>query len=68
MGIRGVEVYYPEHTPDQTRLFSKLAQHHDLLMTGGTDFHGAMHPEIKMGSGKGDLRIPCELYEKLVQA
>ena len=68
MGIRGVEVYYPEHTPDQTRLFSKLAQHHDLLMTGGTDFHGAMHPEINMGSGKGDLRIPCELYEKLVQA
>lgn len=68
MGIRGIEVYYPEHTPDQTRLFSKLAQDHALLMTGGTDFHGAMHPEINMGSGKGDLCIPYELYDKLVQA
>lgn len=68
MGIRGVEVYYPGHTPDQTQLFSELAQQHDLLMTGGTDFHGAMHPKINMGSGRGDLRIPYELYDKLVRA
>ena len=67
MGIQGVEVYYSEHTARQTRLFAELAQRHNLLMTGGTDFHGAIQPEIKMGSGSGNLIVPYELYEKLIQ-
>jgi predicted metal-dependent phosphoesterase TrpH len=66
-GIQGVEVYYSGHTPDQTRLYTELAQRHDLLMTGGSDFHGAIQPEIEMGSGRGDLIVPYELYEKLIQ-
>ena len=66
MGIKGVEVYYTEHTADQTRLLAKLALRHDLLMTGGTDFHGAIHPDIEMGSGKGKLHVPYELFEKLI--
>jgi len=66
MGIQGVEVYYPEHTADQTRLFAELAQRHELLLTGGTDFHGSIHPDIEMGSGKGNLSISYELYEKLI--
>jgi len=66
MGIQGIEVFYPEHTPEQTRLFAELAQRHNLLLTGGTDFHGSIHPEIAIGSGKGDLFVPYELYEKLI--
>jgi len=66
MGIQGIEVFYPEHTPGQTRLFAELAQRHKLLLTGGTDFHGSIHPEIAIGSGKGDLFVPYELYEKLI--
>jgi predicted metal-dependent phosphoesterase TrpH len=67
MGIQGVEVYYSEHTAEQTRFFAELARRHELLMTGGTDFHGALQPEIKMGSGSGNLFVPYELYEKLIQ-
>jgi predicted metal-dependent phosphoesterase TrpH len=66
-GIQGVEVYYSGHTPDQTRLYAALAQRHDLLMTGGSDFHGAIQPEIEMGSGQGDLIVPYELFKKLIQ-
>jgi len=66
MGILGIEVFYPEHTPEQTRLFAELAQRLNLLLTGGTDFHGAINPEIAIGSGKGDLFVPYELYEKLI--
>ena len=67
IGIQGVEVYYPEHSPEQTRLFAELAQHHNLLMTGGTDFHGAIQPQIEIESGRGDLHVPYELYEKLIR-
>jgi predicted metal-dependent phosphoesterase TrpH len=66
-GIQGVEVYYSGHTPDQTRLYAELAQRHGLLMTGGSDFHGDIQPEVEMGSGKGDLVVPYELFEKLIQ-
>ena len=66
-GIQGMEVYYSGHTPDQTRLYAELAKRHDLLMTGGSDFHGAIQPDIEMGSGRGDLIVPYELFEKLIQ-
>jgi len=67
IGIQGVEVYYPEHTAGQTRLFAELAQRHGLLMTGGSDFHGTIQPEIEIGSGRGDLDVPYELYAKLMR-
>ena len=66
MGLQGIEVYYPEHTPQQTALYAKIAKHHRLLITGGTDFHGALKPEIQMGSGTGNLHIPFALYEQLI--
>jgi len=68
MGLRGIEVYYPEHTKDLMAYYTQLARRHDLLITGGTDFHGDIKPEIKMGSGKGDLFIPYALYEKLISS
>jgi hypothetical protein len=68
MGLKGIEVYYPEHSPRQVRQYTELAGKHGLLMTGGTDFHGTITPEIKMGSGTGSMCIPYLLYEKLVGA
>jgi hypothetical protein len=67
VGIQGVEVYYPGHSADQTRLFAELARRHDLLLTGGTDFHGSIHPDIEMGSGKGNLSVSYDLFRKLIQ-
>ncbi len=65
MGLCGLEVSYSGQTHDQTAYYTGLARHYDLLMTGGSDFHGALRPEIKMGSGKGDLHIPYRFYAKL---
>lgn len=68
MGLRGIEVYYPEHTKNLIAYYSRLASHFNLLITGGTDFHGDIKPEIKMGVGKGDFFVPYELYEKLISS
>lgn len=68
MGLRGIEVYYPEHTKDLTAYYSRLARRYNLLITGGTDFHGDIKPEIKMGIGKGNFFVPYELYEKLISS
>jgi predicted metal-dependent phosphoesterase TrpH len=66
MGLKGIEVYYPENSPDMTAFYIELAQSYDFLKTGGTDFHGSLKPEIQMGSGRGDLFVPYEIYEKLI--
>jgi len=68
IGLAGLEVYYPGHSPQQIQQYTKLAEKYGLLMTGGTDFHGTITPQIKMGSGKGSLFIPYLLYEKLLGA
>jgi len=68
MGLKGIEVYYPEHTPDRVREYLSICDQFGLLRTGGTDFHGALKPDLKMGVGKGDFFVPYELYEKLVEA
>lgn len=67
-GLGGLEVFYPEHSPEQTEFYKTMALRYDLLMTGGTDFHGALNPHIRMGVGSGELRVPYSLYEKLIQA
>lgn len=64
-GLKGVEVYYPQHGPKRTTQYERLARRHGLVMTGGTDFHGAAKPRVQMGIGRGGLRIPYRLVEKL---
>ncbi|MBN1635688.1 MAG: PHP domain-containing protein, partial [Deltaproteobacteria bacterium] len=39
-GMSGIEVYYPEHTKAQKKLYASIARSLNLLTTGGTDFHG----------------------------
>ena len=67
MGLKGLEVVFPEHSPEQTHRYTGIARRHMLLMTGGTDFHGDIHPDVRMGVGKGDLHVPYSLYEKLIE-
>jgi hypothetical protein len=39
-GLAGIEIHYPEHSPEQTSFYSCLASNSGLVATGGTDFHG----------------------------
>jgi 3',5'-nucleoside bisphosphate phosphatase len=65
MGLQGLEVYYPEHDAVQTRLYAELARRHDLVATGGSDFHGNMIKGVELGSGRGSLNIPYRVLEQL---
>ncbi len=68
MGLQGVEVYYPRHSPAEQSFFKKLAAKLDLLVTGGSDFHGKeVVPDIELGSGTGDLHVPYTVYEAIAE-
>ncbi len=67
MGLQGIEVYYPEHSSEDVDFYSRLALSHDLAITGGTDFHGAIKPDIQLGYGKGDFFVPYSVYDLLLK-
>lgn len=64
-GLGGVEVHYSTHTKSQTTDYLNLAKHLDLLITGGSDFHGVTKPDIAVGRGRGDLKVNPHLLTPL---
>lgn len=67
-GLGGIEVHYSTHTKRQTAEYLDLAKRLDLLVTGGSDFHGITKPDIGVGTGLGDLKVSEKLLEPLKQA
>lgn len=50
-GLEGIEVYYSQHTQEEVEAYEQAAKRHGLLATGGSDFHGANKPHIRLGIG-----------------
>lgn len=67
-GLVGMEVMYPLFTPEQTAIAEALAVKYGLLFSGGSDFHGANKPDIRIGTGKGTLQVPLRFLEELKTA
>ena len=60
-GMCGIEAVYSENTPKDEAHFRDLTASFGLLVSGGSDFHGANKPDIKLGIGKGNLHIPYRI-------
>jgi len=67
-GLGGMEVHYSTHTPSQTTEYLDLARQCDLLVTGGSDFHGVTKPDIEVGIGRGQLKVSQKLLDPLRKA
>ena len=50
--LDGVEVDHPRNTPGDRAELLELAQKHDLIVTGGSDFHG-LHTKVPRPVGAG---------------
>ena len=50
-GLMGLECYHNAHTPQMERLLRAAAERNGLLVTGGSDFHGASRPDVELGTG-----------------
>ncbi len=60
-GLKGIEALYTENTQEQTEELLQLATEYELKVTGGSDFHGSFKPDIEVGVGRGNLRVPYSL-------
>jgi predicted metal-dependent phosphoesterase TrpH len=65
-GMNAIEAYHSDHGPKDTELYLRLAKRYGLMVTGGSDFHGAVKPSVALGTGcGGNLRIPGDLVQRL---
>jgi predicted metal-dependent phosphoesterase TrpH len=71
-GVSGAEAYYSRHTPEERALVLELCERHDLVATGGSDFHGKKKPDLAVGIGlkaargsSSALRVPDSALEEL---
>lgn len=64
-GLDGIEAVYCTYTPSEERQMKKLAEENDLLISGGSDFHGTTKPNLNLGTGYGKLYIPYSILENI---
>ena len=58
-GLKGIEVYHSSHTKEEMKYYLEIANKYDLLISGGSDYHGkTVKPDIELGTGKNNnIRI-----------
>ena len=64
-GLLGIEVFYSNNMGFDEGILRRYANKYDLLPTGGSDFHGSNKPQISLGTGRGNLKIPYSVLDKL---
>lgn len=61
LGLDGIEVYHPYHSQGLVDRYKHMARRYRLVMTGGSDFHGANGRYAMIGTQK----VPFEYLEQL---
>lgn len=64
-GLTGLEAIYSTYYPGEERNIRRLAAKYDLLISGGSDFHGANKPYIQLGTGRGSLHVPYSCLSQM---
>ena len=55
LGLKGIEVYHSSHTKEEMDYYLKIANEYDLLISGGSDYHGKfVKPDVELGTGKNN--------------
>ncbi len=64
-GLEAMETVYVTYDEETTRRAKNIAAEYGLKESGGSDFHGLRKPDIRLGEGRGGLKVPCSLLENL---
>jgi 3',5'-nucleoside bisphosphate phosphatase len=63
-GLAGIETFYPTQKKKMRKRIRKFAEANDLLLTGGSDYHGDIRPGTRLAGGN-NVYVPPELLEKM---
>lgn len=63
-GLDAMECLYSRYTDAETQMCRRAAKNAGLLMSGGSDFHGANKPDVRLGVVNGGY-VPYELLKMI---
>ncbi|MDH4318801.1 MAG: PHP domain-containing protein, partial [Desulfobulbaceae bacterium] len=66
LGLDGMEIFYPSHGKRIIRRLKQIACHYNLLVTGGSDYHGDNRPGTSMTGINEQTCPPACLIERMV--
>lgn len=61
--LDGIECFYTMFTNEQTKYIKEFAKERNLLISGGSDYHGKNKQNHNLGIGKGNLNISEDILE-----
>jgi predicted metal-dependent phosphoesterase TrpH len=64
-GMQGIEVYNSCQNREEADLYKRLAKRFNLLMTGGSDFHGTNKPDVDLGFMGEGVELGYEVIEAM---
>ena len=64
-GLVAIEAVYSTYNTAEERQIRGLAAKYDLLISGGSDFHGTTKPGLDLAVGYGKFFIPYDILEKM---
>lgn len=67
MPFDGIECYYSRQHPEINKRFIKIAEKKNWLMTGGSDFHGEIKPDIFLGCSWTNEATFMVLYDQFMK-
>ena len=65
LGLKGLEAYHSSNNSYESGKLRAIADRHDLFVSGGTDFHGVIKPDISLGTGRGGMRITTGILDNI---
>lgn len=60
----GIESYYSKCNPEKEKRILKIAKHRGLLISGGSDFHGTIRPDIPLGCSWVDENTFHQIFQR----
>lgn len=63
LGLKGIEAYHSSNNSYESDKLRSIANKKNLLISGGSDFHGVIKPNIKLGVGRGGMKIDYRLLD-----
>lgn len=65
--LDGIECFHPTSEKDnRSDILIKYARDNNLYISGGSDYHGDLKPDVEIGIGKGSIKVSKEYIEEWV--
>lgn len=67
VGLDGIEAYYPIHSVGFRKQLLAFCEQENLVVTGGSDYHGDIRPGTRLGTMQKKQRVPLDVLLQLQQ-